>query len=90
MNVSDTISLLNAQLQERVINEILLTRYQITDGLRCIHFFHFVHDYMLFHQSNAYVSIEVTHEIHEYHFQLQFRQPFVHVYSRDVLSPFLS
>ena len=47
VNVSDAISLLNAQLQQRVMYEILLTRYKITDELRCIHLFHFVHDVVL-------------------------------------------
>ena len=27
--------------------EILLARYKITDELRCIHLFHFVHDFVL-------------------------------------------
>ena len=29
------------------MHEILLTRYKITDELRCIHLFHFVHDVIL-------------------------------------------
>ena len=47
VNVRDAISLLNAQLQQRVMNEILLTRYKIADELRCIHLFHFIHNIVL-------------------------------------------
>ena len=47
VDVSDAISLLKTQLQQRVVHEILLTRYKITDELRCIHLFHFVHDIVL-------------------------------------------
>ena len=47
VNVSDAISLLNAQLQQRVMHEILLTRYKITDEFRCIHLFYFVHNVVL-------------------------------------------
>ena len=47
VNVSDAISLLNAQLQQRVVHEILLTRYKIADEFRCIHLFHFVHNVVL-------------------------------------------
>ena len=35
------------QLQQRVVNEILLTRYKIADELRCIHLFDFVHNIVL-------------------------------------------
>ena len=42
--VSDPISLLNTQLQQRVTYEILTTRHKITDELRCIHLFHFLHN----------------------------------------------
>ena len=47
MDVSDAISLLNTQLQQRVVNEILLTRYKIADELRCIRLFDFVHNVVL-------------------------------------------
>ena len=47
VDVSDAISLLNAQLQQRVVHEILLARYKIADELRCIRLFHFVHDVVL-------------------------------------------
>ena len=47
VNVSDAISLLNAQLQQCVMNEILLTRHKIADELRWIHLFHFVHNIVL-------------------------------------------
>ena len=47
VNVCDAISLLKTQLQQRVMHEILLTRDKITDELRCIHLFHFVHDVIL-------------------------------------------
>ena len=47
VNVSDTISLLNTQLQQRVVHEILLTRYKIADEFRCIRLFHFIHDVIL-------------------------------------------
>ena len=47
VNVSDTISLLNAQLQQRVMHEILATRHKIADELWWIHLFHFVLDIVL-------------------------------------------
>ena len=47
MYVSDPISLLNTQLKERVVYEILSTRYKITYEFWCIRFFHFVHDIIL-------------------------------------------
>ena len=47
VNVRDAISLLNAQLQQCVMNEILLTRHKIADELRWIHLFHFAHNIVL-------------------------------------------
>ena len=47
VNVSDAITLLNVQLQQRVMYEILLTRYKIADELRCIRLFDFAHDVVL-------------------------------------------
>ena len=47
VDVRDAISLLNAQLQQRVTHEILLTRHKIADEFRCIHLFHFVHNVVL-------------------------------------------
>ena len=47
VNVSDAISLLNAQLQQCVMHEILLTRHKIADEFRCIHLFNLVHDVVL-------------------------------------------
>ena len=43
----DAISLLNAQLQQRVVHKILLTRDKIEDELRCIHLFDLVHNVVL-------------------------------------------
>ena len=47
VNVRNAISLLNAQLQQRVMHEILATRHKITDEFRCIHLFYFVHNVVL-------------------------------------------
>ena len=47
VDVRNAISLLKTQLQQRVMNEILLTRHKIADEFRCIRLFHFVHDVVL-------------------------------------------
>ena len=48
VNVSDTTSLLNVQLQERVMNKILSTRYKITYEFWHICLYHLVHNVVLF------------------------------------------
>ena len=47
VDVNDAITLLNAQLQQRVVYEILSKRYKITYEFWCICFFHFVYDIIL-------------------------------------------
>ena len=47
VDVSDAISLLKTQLQQRVMHEILATRYKIADELRCIRLFDLVHNVVL-------------------------------------------
>ena len=47
MYVSDTISLLKAQLKERVMHEILSTGHKIADELQCVCFLYLVHEIVL-------------------------------------------